>query len=585
MTYCFAWKKDKKVYMIADSATSSKKDDILANVSTFGEVQGLYGKYIVQEGILKLYKVSDNVAVCFSGNQNIALEAIESIHNQLEFASMHEILNSIKNTYEGLNLELLISISLGQDKNHIYHFDGSNVKEIHDFVAIGSGMQNKELTEGIRWAIDVLYQKCKDKFDYIASIVSYVQSFSIKNKLYRYGVGGVFFGLIVDTKVRWCRDLLYYLYNEDVLCGKSVSVISRDDSIFSATDIDGNIRLIINEVKDSAYWDNDYYKKAIIKTLNTKDPIYTIFYSEVFNHTVFVKVNGWMHTNVFRRWIGRNNESVDYAYVFRPEFVKFLHTRQKHNDGSPTFSYFSCKEESYIEHGEIVNRFGIECDKTIDKELRLISNKSKFTYRLKDICKDINDYLNIVVIDFKFLCDIIQEKIELYKFSDISIDRLDLKSLVEQFMFRIASKVFDDYKIIVLKPENDNRIIDGIEMKEFFNRYKNCDVVELNDENYIKELLDISLQIIKSYYIDEKFFKLDKVIFIVDDICINEGLKIVPYMNLRNENPDLILVRNINGLTSMDGRFRYVVIDYLVAFMLGLSIDEFGLLESGIPIR
>jgi len=48
-----------------------------------------------------------------------------------------------------------------------------------------------------------------------------------------------------------------------------------------------------------------------------------------------------------------------------------------------------------------------------------------------------------------------------------------------------------------------------------------------------------------------------------------------------NENPDILLIRNMNRLTKMDGRFRYIVIDLAIAFMFNLNEEQFGLLESG----
>ena len=52
MSYCIAWKKNEQVFMLSESAISSFEDDIQAGISTFGEVQGLYGKYYVQEGVV-----------------------------------------------------------------------------------------------------------------------------------------------------------------------------------------------------------------------------------------------------------------------------------------------------------------------------------------------------------------------------------------------------------------------------------------------------------------------------------------------------------------------------------------------------
>ena len=90
---------------------------------------------------------------------------------------------------------------------------------------------------------------------------------------------------------------------------------------------------------------------------------------------------------------------------------------------------------------------------------------------------------------------------------------------------------------------------------------------------------------IKSYYYEEKFFLLDKLIFCCDNNETNELLTYFsPEYNMENTNPDILLIRNLNSLTEMNGRFRYVVIDYAIAFMFNLNIEQIGLLESGFDI-
>ena len=68
MSYCIAWKKNEQVFMLSESAISSFEDDIQAGISTFGEVQGLYGKYYVQEGLLKIIKINDDFVLGVSGD-------------------------------------------------------------------------------------------------------------------------------------------------------------------------------------------------------------------------------------------------------------------------------------------------------------------------------------------------------------------------------------------------------------------------------------------------------------------------------------------------------------------------------------
>lgn len=45
-------------------------------------------------------------------------------------------------------------------------------------------------------------------------------------------------------------------------------------------------------------------------------------------------------------------------------------------------------------------------------------------------------------------------------------------------------------------------------------------------------------------------------------------------------NPDILLIRNLNGLTNMDARLRYIVSDYLLFSILGLSMKEAAELDT-----
>lgn len=76
MSYCIAWKKNEQVFMLSESAISSFEDDIQAGISTFGEVQGLYGKYYVQEGLLKIIKINDDFVLGVSGDVPTIIELL-----------------------------------------------------------------------------------------------------------------------------------------------------------------------------------------------------------------------------------------------------------------------------------------------------------------------------------------------------------------------------------------------------------------------------------------------------------------------------------------------------------------------------
>ena len=84
MSYCIAWKKNEQVFMLSESAISSFEDDIQAGISTFGEVQGLYGKYYVQEGLLKIIKINDNriVDTCLQSSGDVDIGNPSEYHHE-----------------------------------------------------------------------------------------------------------------------------------------------------------------------------------------------------------------------------------------------------------------------------------------------------------------------------------------------------------------------------------------------------------------------------------------------------------------------------------------------------------------------
>ena len=97
MSYCIAWKKNEQVFMLSESAISSFEDDIQAGISTFGEVQGLYGKYYVQEGLLKIIKINDDFVLGVSGDVPTIIELLTHVYSLREMLTLEILRNIITN--------------------------------------------------------------------------------------------------------------------------------------------------------------------------------------------------------------------------------------------------------------------------------------------------------------------------------------------------------------------------------------------------------------------------------------------------------------------------------------------------------
>lgn len=547
----------------------------------------MYGNYYVQEGTLKIYTISENIVLSFAGDTHLANDIIENIYNLVKLMDMKNWMKVISNTYEGANIQIIIAESYESCKNTIYYFNGSTFKEVES-CEIGNGKDLRYFSKDVNSIVDCFYNVANDDNDYLAMVLGVIQCYMIKNNTFTNGVGGTLSGLILNSKIKWFRDLEYYIFDDDIRNGSTMSVISRRSSVFSSSDLDGGTRYMLNPFEDKLIWDDLYYRNGIIKSLNTKNAYYYFFYNNKYNVIAFLKVNGQTQNIHFKRWIRRDKENTDYAYSFNPDFQGFFARFDSSMERLPNLMELEVVRDRYMPHDEV----NLLCDpvdvKRVNNKKKMDFDFNEFEYnnydksKLQNVKKTIDKYHNLVLIDFSYFCDAINEKITLIKsVRECSPEQLNLAAIVDSFLKQIIPDEFIKYRIIVIKDNKDNRIISGCDMKEYFLNYSNCIVIDSNDFSY--DLCGTLFQLMKNFYLNDTFFHLDKFIIMSDNIDINSILiKITPEFNFANSNPDIILVRNMNHFTNMDGRFRYLVIDYLIIAMLGISLDEFGKIEMDI---
>ena len=104
MTYCLAWKKGKNIFMIADTAISMTIDNLQSEYNSFGEVQGLYRDYYVQEGELKIYNITNKLAIAYSGDIRQCKDIIEIVYKMvadkdISLIELKELMNNIENSF------------------------------------------------------------------------------------------------------------------------------------------------------------------------------------------------------------------------------------------------------------------------------------------------------------------------------------------------------------------------------------------------------------------------------------------------------------------------------------------------------
>lgn len=586
MTYCFAWKKDEKVFLVADSVTSSlSNEDFLKGTSSFGEIEGLYSKYWMQETSQKIIKINKNTAVAYScDNEKNVLDAIANF-SYLEYTGLEDILQRICDSCNG-GFELIV-VSKVENQNKIYHLKDSSYTEVFDFVEIGSGKSIPYLSSSIKELIDIREEeKTSDTEIYLADIVSTLQCMSLKQNFIKYGVGGVYFGLYLDQDIKWCKDFMYH-FTDSGANKQLVSLICRNDTIFYASSFNEKSGYFFEKFIQEKMRENRYILEAMVKTINTVIPNYLVYYDFSSNSRVFITLDGYSSTKEVKFWIKRHSNEVKYAILSSPEVIGKLEDKSRFDKFIPSTSMVQSQPTPFRFREEFIRNVGLE---EIVLDLDLIYDLD-FNYinlireaPIKSIInKSVSEYRNIVVIDAHYLDNLIQEKIKFYRQTNLDLDLsldLDLKlePIVERFTRQIASTNFEEYSIYMLINKKLSPYLNQIIQETWKEKYKNLFIVEDHEESYLTTNI---LSVIKDYYSTEAYFHIDKVILFCDDTDVNGVLQeVIPYSNFEMENIDILLIREINHLTAMDGRFRYVVSDLLIGLMFGLSVQEISYAES-----
>ena len=314
MSYCIAWKKNEQVFMLSESAISSFEDDIQAGISTFGEVQGLYGKYYVQEGLLKIIKINDDFVLGVSGDVPTIIELLTHVYSLREMLTLEILRNIITNNYQDRGISAIV-VEKGRHPQ-IYLFE-ENRFSCTDRCEIGAGRKNAFFSADINQIIDQEYAE-GDEHDYLAKVIGCAQCYSIKNRCIQEGYGGTFYGVVIGSKIEWFRDMGYYIFKKDIQDGFFTSVINRRDSVFSTSNFSDHTIFMLNFLMDKEVWENPYFKRAVMKSLHTKNPFYFFIYSSYYHVAFYIRMNSESQNFFLKRWIKRNNDDVYCAFAFRP---------------------------------------------------------------------------------------------------------------------------------------------------------------------------------------------------------------------------------------------------------------------------
>lgn len=581
MTYCLGWKYNGKAFIVADTAITSF-EPVLTQVdkSTFGEKHEEYNHGYVEESKLKLLKLNEDTLVSFSGTVAVAEEAIYHLRNMLEYNfSIDESLKSLQQNYSNYNFELLI-ITRDKQENKLFYFSTENYFEVEDYKEIGSGKDVHEFSDSV---ISFLLEKENDGLDsdtLLACVVIFIQCISIKHMLFRFGVGGTIFGAFLDKQINWCKDLFYYLYQDELLSNQScVSVISRFDTVCSASGYDGINRMFTSD--DNLL--NDESKHSIITKTLIDPPDYFVLFSPYYNVIYLMYTQKRVYNTVLKMYTKREDEATKFAFVFDHQFTELAQESKYKTKISPFFSYVITFDDNYIPREELIatmesNGVIIDRDLRYDLDLREFEFKNRFDFTI-DILEFLQHYKKIIILDADFLFDKLIEKYIYFKKLGVNLHDLRLDKLISNLYENCS---FNEFGIIVYCNQNRNYIYNNdFEFLSWLSSYKRIHFIyqdiNCNQGNNIDGFI---FEYFKNLYHNEIMYHINRTYICTNNPAINQILELTPRINIEIDIPDFVIIRNHNSESEILGYYKYLNVDLQIGAMFGLTIEKMSMWDS-----
>lgn len=577
MSVCIAWIKNEKSYLIADTLTSSTKNITLSTYTPFLQSKEHVNGYYVEEEGLKIYEISNDIAIAVAGDVPSYSEILPWIYNLKDSLSLQKLIELLQQNFEHLlkNIEMIF-LYKNSEKNKIIVWNSQQFYEPADTsipIFIGCGAENTKFREAVKKAI--LYNNDHDPHQYLVLIISFVQCLSMKLKTIRYGFGGTFYGLLISSRIQWMRDLEYVLLAQNGSVSQSISVIIRKSSVIISSSMENTTRLLTN-YHTSAEWFDEYHNmKSILRAVDTKEAFYYIYYGLKSNRIYLWEAKGILIRSDFRKWIRRGEKRVDYLYAIDASISNLI-TRGKSKVLEPQGHILSTIGETYLSFDEV----STDVIKHLHKINVLVGYDFDFVAldcssfnkdHIKTIRKNIDDFYNIVVIDYEFFCQKILEKnIAFYKDYDFDLTQMHLELLLRHCLQNDCYVEYSKIKIVILKSTKDY-IINNVNITSWFQIYHNCSFIVT--DNIEKDFSELLIYWIKEYYINEKYFHLGMNILVADNKILGQILDLlIPLERRQNKSADWILVRMNNFETSMPGGFNYVNEEWAFFDLLNLDI-------------
>lgn len=236
MTYCFAWKYQNSVFLIADTlVTQGTPADL--QVTNMNEPQcQLAPNEFVEERLLKIRELKEGVAVAISGDIRLAFEITDFMREHIdtvgEVADLFPMVEASFGPFDPiLRVQILVVEAVDHGECTIGRWDsqvGYEIAPISSYI----GSLPQRFADVIANLILRLQLDWPSKEAILYSGIALVESYGQCEDLVSQNVGGVVCGLRVqESRTIWMEDVITVLYKDDHTFDGMVSVHVRDGNL------------------------------------------------------------------------------------------------------------------------------------------------------------------------------------------------------------------------------------------------------------------------------------------------------------------------------------------------------------------
>jgi hypothetical protein len=314
---------------VADSAVT-KSTPLTLPQSSFGETHPFTGEYYVEEGLLKIVQISNNFVVAFSGDVLMATEIIKFIKEHLR--NNNDIILLFKSMVKSLGpfekhraVSLIIATTIGGHLDLVKWEteDSHNLLQGNEYLQIGSVQPFHGL---MTQAILSLLAKGNLPIERMLPIsTAIIQSFGIHHDMMSQFIGGMIYGLSIDSKnmLCWQEDTRYILYDPEFKDIGFITCLCRGDAVSIRSTITNDTRVLLhssNSLRPNDW--NDKWKELLISDYQSCSVKYWSFLSKKDHNitvvTLPVKSNGGKY--FIMKYLGEGK----YDFAINPKFVEML---------------------------------------------------------------------------------------------------------------------------------------------------------------------------------------------------------------------------------------------------------------------